>query len=161
MLNVATKMIFNSIRWRLQIWYGLILVALDPDPRNERYRERARAFAADIGRWYADDGPALVFGRSMTYRFATGGIWGALAFANEEALPWGIIKGYYLRLLRWWAGRPIAGGSHGKKIGRRRGSPDRDGFSFQAAVKIAHPRLSRPRVCLDTSNGAPLIRRDF
>lgn len=90
-------------------FYGLILAALDDDPRNERYRERAREFASDISRWYADDGAALVFGRSMTYRFATGGIWGALAFAGEEALPWGIIKGYYLRLLRWWTRQPIAG----------------------------------------------------
>ena len=90
-------------------FYGLILATLGNDLRNERYRERARAFAADISRWYADDGAALVFGRSMTYRFATAGIWGALAFANEEALPWGVIKGYYLRLLRWWTHRPIAG----------------------------------------------------
>lgn len=90
-------------------FYGLILATLDPDPRNERYRERARAFASEISSWYADDGAALVFGRSMTYRFATGGIWGALAFANEEAMPWGIIKGYYLRLLRWWTHQPIAG----------------------------------------------------
>ncbi|MBF9232454.1 DUF2264 domain-containing protein [Microvirga alba] len=89
-------------------FYGLILATLDDDPRNERFRERARAFAADISRWYADDGAALVFGRSMTYRFATGGIWGAMAFASEEALPWGVIKGYYLRLLRWWTRRPIA-----------------------------------------------------
>jgi Uncharacterized protein conserved in bacteria (DUF2264) len=90
-------------------FYGLILATLDDDSRNEQYRERARAFVADISRWYADDGAALVFGRSMTYRFATAGIWGALAFANEEALPWGIIKGYYLRLLRWWTHQPIAG----------------------------------------------------
>lgn len=90
-------------------FYGLILATLDDDPRNERYRERARAFANDISRWYADDGAALVFGRSMTYRFATGGLWGALAFASEEALPWGVIKGYYLRLLRWWARQPITG----------------------------------------------------
>src|SRR6266478_5184257 len=28
MFDVPTQMIFNSIRWRLQIWYGLILVAV-------------------------------------------------------------------------------------------------------------------------------------
>jgi hypothetical protein len=44
----------------------------------------------------------------MTYRFAMAGFWGALAFADVEALPWGTIKGYYLRHLRWWADKPIA-----------------------------------------------------
>ena len=43
----------------------------------------------------------------MTYRFACAGYFAALAFADEEALPWGEIKGYYLRHLRWWARHPI------------------------------------------------------
>ena len=43
----------------------------------------------------------------MTYRFACAGFWAALAFADEEALPWGEVKGYYLRHLRWWARHPI------------------------------------------------------
>ncbi|MET0741838.1 MAG: DUF2264 domain-containing protein [Microvirga sp.] len=90
-------------------FYGLILATLDEDPRNDRYRDRARSFTNRIARWYADDGAALVFGRSMTYRFATAGIWGALAFAGEEAMPWGVIKGFYLRLMRWWTRQPIAG----------------------------------------------------
>ncbi len=50
----------------------------------------------------------LAFGRSLTYRFACGGIWGALAYAGVEALPWGEIKGHYLRHLRWWSKLPIA-----------------------------------------------------
>lgn len=48
------------------------------------------------------------FGRSLTYRFAQGAFWGALAFAGVEALDWGMIKGLALRHLRWWATRPIA-----------------------------------------------------
>src|SRR5690606_28053847 len=43
-----------------------------------------------------------------TYRYAMGGIWGALAYAGLEALPWGEIKGHYLRHLRWWSRLPIA-----------------------------------------------------
>jgi hypothetical protein len=35
------------------------------------------------------------------------GFWAALAFAGIEVLPWGVIKGYYLRHLRWWARQPI------------------------------------------------------
>jgi hypothetical protein len=59
-------------------------------------------------RWFADDGAALAFGRSMTYRFAIAGFFGAMAFADEKALPWGQLKGFYLRSLRWWAKQPMA-----------------------------------------------------
>jgi hypothetical protein len=105
-------------------FYGLIYAAAsDDEPRAARYRERARQFAGDIRHWYADDGAALPFGRSQTYRFAAAGFWGALAYADLEALPWGEIKGYYLRHLRWWAHRPIA---------------DRDGV---LSVGYAYPNL--------------------
>lgn len=89
-------------------YYGLIYAALSGDTeRAARYRERAAQFAGSIRHWYAADGSALPFGRSLTYRFAHAGFWGALAYAGVEALPWGQIKGYYLRNLRWWAGQPI------------------------------------------------------
>jgi len=92
-------------------FYGLLYAALagarDP-ARAGRFRERAALFARDFARWFADDGAALPFGRSLTYRFAQGAFWGALAFAGVEALPWGEVKGLALRHLRWWAGRPIA-----------------------------------------------------
>jgi hypothetical protein len=91
-------------------FFGLILAQLDTSNRDygTRYRERARQSITDITRWFADDGPVLAFGRSMTYRFASVGYIGAFAFANEEAMPWGILKGFYLRHLRWWAKLPIA-----------------------------------------------------
>ena len=75
--------------------------------RAETYRRRAREFASDFVHWFAADGAALPFGRSLTYRFAQGAFWGALAFADVEALPWGAIKGLFLRHLRWWARQPI------------------------------------------------------
>jgi len=91
-------------------FYALIYAALSPadDRRAMAYRERSRLFAGDIRHWFGPDGAALAFGRSLTYRFAAGGFWGALAFAGVEALPWDEIKGYYMRHIRWWAGRPIA-----------------------------------------------------
>jgi hypothetical protein len=91
-------------------YYGLIYAALAKpgDPRAARFRERARLFAQDFRHWFADDGGGLAFGRSLTYRYAMAAFWGALAFADEEALPWGVIKGYFLRHLRWWADKPIA-----------------------------------------------------
>ncbi|WP_433256154.1 DUF2264 domain-containing protein [Streptosporangium sp. CA-135522] len=91
-------------------FYGLIYAALagDRDPgRAQRFRERAAAFSLDFQHWFASDGSAVPFGRSMTYRFAQGAFWGALAFADVEALPWGTVKGHLMRHLRWWLARPI------------------------------------------------------
>jgi hypothetical protein len=91
-------------------FYGLLYAALSDgaDPaRAARFRERAALFARDFVQWFAADGSALPYGRSLTYRFAQGAFWGALAFAGVEALPWGVVKGLLLRHLRWWLARPI------------------------------------------------------
>ncbi|MBL6455324.1 DUF2264 domain-containing protein [Belnapia sp. T6] len=88
-------------------YYGLVHAALSGDAATgAAFRARARAFAGEFRHWFGADGAALPIGRSLTYRFAQGAFWGALAFAGEEALPWGEIKGLYLRHLRWWAARP-------------------------------------------------------
>ncbi|MHA6730614.1 DUF2264 domain-containing protein [Devosia sp. A369] len=91
-------------------FYGLIYAKLakGDEKRVAAYKERAKLFAKDIRHWFDEDGGALAFGRSLTYRFACGGIWGALAFADLDVLPWGEIKGQYMRHLRWWADKPIA-----------------------------------------------------
>jgi hypothetical protein len=101
-------------------FYGLLYAQLreQDDPlRAQRYRERAAQFAHDFVHWFAPNGAALPFGRSLTYRFAQGSFWGALAFANVEALPWGVIKGLVLRHLRWWAKQPIFHGDGVLSIG--------------------------------------------
>lgn len=89
-------------------FYGLILAVLDGGDWTKRYLERARLIAGDMARWFADDGPALCFGRSMTYRFAIAGFFGAMALAGDEEIPFGQQKGYFLRHLRWWAKNPFA-----------------------------------------------------
>lgn len=91
-------------------FYGLMVAEIAGDLFPEhaaRYRARAREFAQGFQHWFADDGAAIPFGRSMTYRFAQGAFWAGCAFAGEEVLPWGRIKGLLLRHLRWWAERPI------------------------------------------------------
>jgi len=90
-------------------YYGLIYATLanGDDERKARFRERSRVFSSGMRHWFGPDGASLAFGRSQTYRFAAGGFWGALAFADLEALPWPQIKGYYMRHIRWWAQRPI------------------------------------------------------
>lgn len=100
-------------------FYGLIYAKLarGDAARVARYKERAALFAKDIRHWFDEDGGTLAFGRSLTYRFACGGFWGALAFADVEALPWPEIKGQFMRHLRWWADKPIAHGNGVLSIG--------------------------------------------
>lgn len=79
----------------------------DDEERIARFHEHAEAFAEEFRYWFAADGSALPYGRSLTYRFAQGAFWGALAFADCEALPWGQIRGLWQRHLRWWFAQPI------------------------------------------------------
>jgi hypothetical protein len=91
-------------------FYTLIYAKLmenDDPARSRRFKERATLFAKDYLHWFTANGAALPFGRSLIYRFAQSAFWGALAFANVEALPWGEIKGLYLRQLRHWFCLPI------------------------------------------------------
>jgi hypothetical protein len=89
--------------------YGLVFAKLAPHhPLASTFRARAREFAADFEAWFDAEGGVVPFGRSLTYRFAAAGFWSALAFAEEEALPWGVVKGIVLRQLRWWARWPIS-----------------------------------------------------
>ena len=91
-------------------FYGLLIAARDLPGMADysaRYRERARLFAGHFIQWFAADGSAVPYGRSLIYRFAQGAFWSALAWAGEEALPWGVIKGLLLRHLRAWFAQPI------------------------------------------------------
>jgi hypothetical protein len=93
-------------------YYGLLYSrfanAEDPE-RCAHFRQRAARFAASFQHWFTPAGDALPYGRSLTYRFALGAFWGALAFAGVEAegLTRGQVKGIYLRHLRWWFQQPI------------------------------------------------------
>jgi len=90
--------------------YGLILAASGIGDRGAagRWVERARRFAPDFQHWFAPDGAAVPFGRSLTYRFAQASFWGALAMADVDALDWATVRGLALRHLRWWSRQPIS-----------------------------------------------------
>jgi hypothetical protein len=93
--------------------YGLMYVAanklgLGSDAQAARYAERAAGFGNDFVNWFGPDGAGIPYGRSLTYRFAMASYWGALAWADVEAVPWGVAKGMSLRHLRWWADQPIS-----------------------------------------------------
>ncbi|MNW41264.1 hypothetical protein D3C74_183980 [compost metagenome] len=91
-------------------YYGLLYAKLmiqeDPE-RSARFHSRADEFAHQFIHWFSSDGRSLPYGRSLTYRFSQGAFWGALAFADVESFSPGVLKGLFLRHLRWWFQQPI------------------------------------------------------
>jgi hypothetical protein len=91
-------------------YYGLVYALVRPEDkrRADFFKKNAVDFAKHYQHWFADTGANIPYGRSLIYRHAVGAYWGALALCNLEALPWGVMKGIYLRNLRWWATQPIS-----------------------------------------------------
>jgi hypothetical protein len=91
-------------------YYGLFYAVHRPsdERRARRFKERAAIFAQNFHHWFADSGANVPYGRSLAYRHCVVAFWGYLAVAGVEALPWGMIKGIYMRNLRWWATQPIS-----------------------------------------------------
>lgn len=88
----------------LQLLYAKLAADIDPEQAAE-YKERARLYAQDFVHYFDPEGRAITFGRSLTYRWAMVAFWGSLAFADVELpapLSWGVVKGIWLRNLRWW-----------------------------------------------------------
>lgn len=91
-------------------FYGLIYAQLmrDIDPQRCRIlRERAALFAHDFIHFFSEDGAAIAYGRSMTYRFAQVAFWSAAVFAGLDVFPLGVMKGLIFRHLRHWLAQDI------------------------------------------------------
>lgn len=93
-------------------YYGLIyaLVMKDRDPRrSEVFLERGRLMAKDFACWFDSCGEALPYGRSLTYRFAQGAFYAALALAEgaTEDFDNGMMKHLLLSNMRSWFQKPI------------------------------------------------------
>ena len=88
--------------------YALAMADADED-RCARFLTRARQIAPRFACWFDAKGRGLPYGRSLTYRFAQGSFFAAMAFAGVtcEGIGWGEIKGLLLRNLRFWCGLPI------------------------------------------------------
>ena len=103
----------HQIDWYVPMafhFYGLLVAAMAGDVfpvHAQRFRQRAREFAQSFQYWFSDNGAAIPFGRSMTYRMAQSAFWAACAFADEEVLPWKQIKGLLQRNLDWWPQQPM------------------------------------------------------
>lgn len=86
--------------------YAIVMKAEDPE-RCERFRERARMFGKEFVYWFSEDGSAIPYGRSLTYRFAQSAFYSACVMADVEPLPLGVMKGIIIRNLQYWMAKPI------------------------------------------------------
>lgn len=92
------------IPWAIQ-YYGVLYAkfAADTDPeRAALYRSRAELFAKQFIYWFDDNGAALPYGRSLSYRFAQCCFWSACVWAGLEPFPLGVMKGLIARNFNWW-----------------------------------------------------------
>lgn len=91
-------------------YYGLLYARFmkkeDPE-RSLIYRQRAAEFAKDFIYWFADDGSALAYGRSLTYRFAQVSFFSMCAASELEVFPYPVMKGLIIRHLSYWIKQPI------------------------------------------------------
>lgn len=91
-------------------FYALIYAKVmeNEDPENSRiFKERAEKFAKSFIYWFDEDGSALAFGRSLTYRFAQCSFFSACLFAGVKPFSIGVIKGIISRHFEWWMSKPI------------------------------------------------------
>ena len=86
--------------------YAKVMEADDPE-RAARYKERACEFAGQFIYWFDEDGDAIPFGRSLTYRFSQVSFFSACLIAGIEPFPVPVMKGLIARHLRSWMKRPI------------------------------------------------------
>ena len=97
------------IPWAIQ-YYGVLYAkfAADTDPeRAALYRSRAELFAQQFIYWFDENGAALPYGRSLTYRFAQNAFWSACVWAGLEPLPLEVMKGIIVRNFSWWLGQKM------------------------------------------------------
>lgn len=97
------------IPWAIQ-YYGVLysVFAAGSDPkRAELYRARALEFGRQYAHWFDENGAALPFGRSLSYRFAQCAFYSVCIWAGLEPLPLPVMKGIIVRNLQWWMEKPI------------------------------------------------------
>lgn len=86
--------------------YSVFAAKSDP-ARAALYRNRATKFGQQFARWFDENGAALPFGRSLTYRIGQSAFYSACIWAGLEPLPLPVMKGIIVRNLNWWLARPI------------------------------------------------------
>jgi len=80
----------------------------EEDEKTARlFMERAKIFAQTFVYWFDDEGKALPFGRSLTYRFAQIAFFSVCVLTGVECFPLGVEKGLIDRNLLYWMHQPI------------------------------------------------------
>lgn len=75
--------------------------------RSESYRGRALMFSRQFAYWFDEDGDAVPFGRSLTYRFAQVSFFSACLLADLRPFPLPVMKALISEHLRSWLARDI------------------------------------------------------
>ena len=109
-LHRRTAWTKGLLHWFCIPFYGLIYaVAMEDDDkeRSDIYKERATEFAKTFIYWFDEDGEALPYGRSLTYRFAQAAFWGACILAGIRPFSLGVMKGILIRNIENWLSKKI------------------------------------------------------
>jgi len=88
------------------IVYAMFMGEDDPE-RSRRFIDRAMRFGRDFVYWFAGNGAAIPYGRSLTYRFAQASFFSACIMAHIEPVPLGVMKGIVERHLDYWLQQPV------------------------------------------------------
>ena len=88
------------------LFYAMVMGEDDPQ-RAQLYKDRALEFGRDFAYWFDDEGTALPFGRSLTYRFSQIAFYSICLCADVYPYSVGEIKGMIVRHLQDWMSRPI------------------------------------------------------
>ncbi len=81
--------------------YAIAMEKDDPE-RSVLFKKRAEEFGKQFIYWFAENGAAMPYGRSMTYRFAQVSFWSACLMAGVYPFEIGVIKGIIVRHLKDW-----------------------------------------------------------
>lgn len=88
------------------LFYSLVMENEDPE-RSRLYKDRAEVFAKQFVYWFDDNGAAIPYGRSLTYRFAQVSFFSACLIAGVTPFPIGVMKGLIVRHFCDWMKKPI------------------------------------------------------
>lgn len=79
----------------------------DDKERCELFKSRAEKFAKEFIYWFSENGDAVPYGRSLTYRFAQVSFWSACLLAGVKPFDYGVIKGIIVRHFNSWLSSPV------------------------------------------------------
>lgn len=88
------------------LFYAKVMEKEDPE-RSRLYKERAAQFGRQFIYWFDENGAALPFGRSLTYRFSQVSFFCACLMAGVEPFSAGVMKGLIVRHLCDWMKKPV------------------------------------------------------